>query len=134
MTVQNTTSQIQVRSGRGFTPHCGKHVQIDIGHYQQGLLCKSIMGLIIDIHAHRHIYQGNNAKMGNTGTFHIHVKREHGFSSTQNTFSVLLVSVCAVTAVITICDKSQKAAARIPDLSQFVTMAICDGSKYNFSD
>ena len=109
-------------------------VQIDIGHYQQGLLCKSIMGLITDIHTHRQIYQGNNAKMGNTGTFPIHVKREHGFSSTQNTFSVLLVSVCAVMALITNCDKSQKAAARIPDLSKFVTVAIFDGLKYNISD
>ena len=54
--------------------------------------------------------------------------------STQNTFSVLLDSVCAVTAMITKCDKSQNATARIPDLSQFVTVAFCDGSKCNFSD
>ena len=54
--------------------------------------------------------------------------------STQNTFSVLLDSVCAVTAMITKCDKSQNATARIPELSQFVTVAFCDGSKYNFSD
>ena len=54
--------------------------------------------------------------------------------SIQNTFSVLLNSVCAVTALITKCDKSQIATARIPELSQFVTVAICDGSKYNFSD
>ena len=54
--------------------------------------------------------------------------------STQNTFSVLLNSVCAVTAMITKCDKSQNATARIPELSQFVTVAFCDGSKYNFSD
>ena len=54
--------------------------------------------------------------------------------STQNTFSVLLDSVCAVTAMITKCDKSQNATARIPELSQFVTVAFCDGSKHNFSD
>ena len=54
--------------------------------------------------------------------------------STQNTFSVLLDSVCAVTAMITKCDKSQNATARIPKLSQFVTVAFCDGSKHNFSD
>ena len=54
--------------------------------------------------------------------------------STQNTFSVLLDSVCAVTAMITKCDKSQNATARIPELSQFVTVAFCDGSKCNFSD
>ena len=54
--------------------------------------------------------------------------------STQNTFSVLLDSVWAVTAMITKCDKSQNATARIPELSQFVTVAFCDGSKYSFSD
>ena len=43
--------------------------------------------------------------------------------STQNTFSVLLDSVCAVTAMITKCDKSQNATARILKLSQFVTVA-----------
>ena len=55
-------------------------------------------------------------------------------TSTQNTFSVLLDSVCAVTALITNWDKSQIATAGIPELSQFVTLAICDGSKHNFSD
>ena len=54
--------------------------------------------------------------------------------SSQNTFSVLLDSICAVTAMITKCDKSQNATARIPELSQFVTVAFCDGSKCNFSD
>ena len=54
--------------------------------------------------------------------------------STQNTFSVLLDSICAVTVMITHCDKSQNAMARILELSQFVTVAICDGSKHNFSD
>ena len=54
--------------------------------------------------------------------------------STQKTFSVLLDSVCAVTALITNCDKSQIATAGIPEFSQFVTVAICDGSKHNFSD
>ena len=54
--------------------------------------------------------------------------------STQNMFSVLLDSICAVTAMITKCDKSQNATARIPELSQFVTVAFCDGSKCNFSD
>ena len=53
---------------------------------------------------------------------------------TQNTFSVLLDSVCAVTAMITKCDKSQNATARIPELSQFVTVAFCDGSEHNFAD
>ena len=54
--------------------------------------------------------------------------------NTQNTFSVLLDSFCTVTAMITKCDQSQNATARIPELSQFVTVAFCDGSKCNFSD
>ena len=54
--------------------------------------------------------------------------------STQNTFSMLLYSVCAVTALITNCDKSQIAMAGISELPQFVTVAICDGSKHNFLD
>ena len=54
--------------------------------------------------------------------------------NTQNTFSVLLGSICAFTAMITKCEKSQNATARIPELSQFVTVAFCDGSKCNFSD
>ena len=45
--------------------------------------------------------------------------------SIQNTFAVLLDSVC---------DKSQIATTWIPELSQFVTVAICDGPKHNFSD
>ena len=51
---------------------------------------------------------------------------------TQNTFSVFLDSVCAVTALITDCDKSQIATAGILELSQFVTVAICNGTKHNF--
>ena len=54
--------------------------------------------------------------------------------STQNRFLLLLEAVCAVTALITNCDKSQIATAGCPELSQFVTAAICDGSKHNFSD
>ena len=50
--------------------------------------------------------------------------------STQNIFSMLFDSVCAVTALITNCDKSQIATACSPELSQFVTVAICDGSKH----
>ena len=41
--------------------------------------------------------------------------------STVNTFLVLLDSVCAVTALITNCYKSQIETAGIPDLLQFVT-------------
>ena len=37
-------------------------------------------------------------------------------------------------ALITTCDKSQIATTGIPKMSQFVTVAICDGSKHNCSD
>ena len=54
--------------------------------------------------------------------------------STQNTFSMLLDWICHGTVLVTNCDKSQIATVEIPELSQFVTVAICDGSKHNFSD
>ena len=77
------------------------------------------------------MYQWTNTRMDKNVSFNIHVKSEPGYSPcTQNTFSVLLDSVCAATALITNCDKSQIATV----VSQFVTVAICDGSKYNFSD
>ena len=34
VTVHNATSQIHVRSARGYTPQCRKHVHIDVGHHQ----------------------------------------------------------------------------------------------------
>ena len=54
--------------------------------------------------------------------------------SMQNTFSMLLDWICHGTLLITKCDKSQIATAGKPDLSQIVTVSICDGSKNNFSD
>ena len=54
--------------------------------------------------------------------------------SIQNTFSALFESICHIKALITNCDKSQIAMAGFPELSQFVTVANCDGSKHNFSD
>ena len=69
--------------------------------------------------------------MGKNVSFHIHVKSEHGYSPKYTEHAaVLLDSVCAVTALTTNCDKSQIATV----VSQFATVAICDGSKYNFSD
>ena len=55
VTVQNRTSQIHVRSAKGYTPQCRKHVHIDVGHYQQGFLWKLIVGFITDIHTHKQI-------------------------------------------------------------------------------
>ena len=99
-----------LHSNRGYSPKCRKHVHIKIGPFQEGLLGTSIMGFIVFIFMSK----------VNMGTL----------PSTQNTFAVLLDSVCAITALITNCDKSQIATV----VSQFVTVAICDGSKYNISD
>ena len=81
------------------------------------------------------IHKANNTKMGQNSTSQIPVKSEHVYSPTypEHVFGVIGL-VCAVTALITNCEKSQNATARIPYLSQFVTVAICDGSKCNFSD
>ena len=132
----NCTSQIHVRSARGYTPQYRKHIHIDVGHYQQGFLCKSIMGFITDIYIHTNRYNSEiMPKWAKMKLFIFMSKVNMGIlPSTQNTFSVLLDSVCAVTAMITKCDKSQNATARIPELSQFVTVAFSDGSKCNFSD
>ena len=54
--------------------------------------------------------------------------------SSQDTFSVILAWIRYDTVLITNYDKSQFATVEIPDLSQFVTAAICDGPKHNFLD
>ena len=131
MTVQNTTSQIDINSNRGYTPEFRKHIHIKIGRFQEGFLGTTIISFITDIYTHKQINQWNNTKMGKIHLFISMSKVNLGtLPSTQNTFSVLLDSVCAVTAWITNCDKSQIATV----VSQFVTVAICDGSKHNFSD
>ena len=121
-------------SNWGYTPQCRKHVHINIGPHQEGFLGTSIRSFITDKLTHKHIYhifQWNNTKMGEIQLFIFMSKVNLGtLPSTQNTFLVLLDSVCAVTALITNCDKSQIATV----VSQFVTVAICDGSKHNFSD
>ena len=83
-------------SNRGYTPKCIKHVHIKIGPFQEGFLGTSIMGFITDIHTHKQIYQWNNTKMGKNTTFHIHVKREPGYSSKypEHVFSVIGLSLC----------------------------------------
>ena len=88
------------------------------------------MGFITDIHTHRYNSE-ITPKWAKMKLFISMSKVNLGtLPSTQNTFSVLFDSVCAVTAWITNCDKSQIATV----VSQFVTVAICDGSKHNFSD
>ena len=96
VTVQNTTSQIHVRSARGYTPQCRKHVHIDVRHYQQGFLWKLIVGFITVIHTHKQIQHWNNAIMGKNETFGIHVKSEHGYSPKfpEHVFSVIGLSLC----------------------------------------
>ena len=73
--------------------------------------------------------------MGKNTTFPIHVKSEPGYSPKypEHVFRVIGLSLCRH-GLDHNCDKSQIATAEIPELSQFVTVAICDGSKYNFSD
>ena len=133
--VQNATSQIHVRSASGYTPQCRKRVDIDVEHHQEGFLSKSMMDFMTDIHAHKQIYEWIAPKWAQMQLFIFLSKVNIGsLPNYQNTFSVLLDSVCAVTAMITKCDKSHNATARIPDFSQFVTVAFCDGSKYNFLD
>ena len=81
------------------------------------------------------MYQWNNTRIANMKLFIFMSNVNMGtLPSTQNTFWVLLESICHIKALITNCDKSQVATAGIPELSQFVTVAICDGSKRNFSD
>ena len=122
MTVQNTTSQIYINSTRGYTPKYRKHVYILIGQFQAGFFYASFMDLITYIHRNRYTIKKtpNLAIM----QFFIFMSKVNlgTLPSTQNTFSVLLDSVCAVTALITNCDKSQIATAGIPELSQFVTV------------
>ena len=48
VTVQNTTSQIDVNSARGYSPNYRKHVHIDIGPFQESFLGTSFMGIITD--------------------------------------------------------------------------------------
>ena len=133
--VQNATSQIHVRSARGYTPPCRKHVHIDVRYYQKGFLSKSIMGFITYIHTHEQMSQWNNTKMGKNSTFHIYVKSEHGYSPKypEHVFSAIWLSLCRhghdhKMRQITKCDGKDS------DLSHFVTVAICDDSKHNFSD
>ena len=134
MTVQNTTSQIDINSIRGYTPKYRKHVHIHIGQFQEGFLATLFMDFITDIHTNRYTSE-ITPKWAKMQLFIIMSKVNLGtLPSTQNTFSVLLESICHITALITNCYKSQIATAGIPVLSQFVTVAICDGSKYNFSD
>ena len=79
--------------------------------------------------------QWNNTKWSKNATFHIHGKSEPGHSPKypEHIFSVIGID-SHVTALITNCDKSQIATTGIPALSKFVTVAICDDSKYNFPD
>ena len=81
------------------------------------------------------IHMANNTEMGQNSINQIPVKSEHGYSPKYaEHISMLLDRICHVRVLVTNCDKSQIATVEIPALSQFVTVTICDGSKYNFSD
>ena len=105
--VQNTTFQIDVNCARRYTPKCGKDVHINIGPYQEGFLCTSIMGFTSDIHKNKCTSE-ITPESANMKLFIFMSKVNMGtLPSTHNTFSVLLESICHVTALITNCDKSQ---------------------------
>ena len=119
---------------RGYLITYRKYVCILIGQFQEGFLFASFMDLITDIHRNRCTIK-KTPKWAKMQFFIFMSKVTLGtLPSTQNMFSVLLESICHIKAWITNCDKSQIAMAGIPELSQFVTVAICDGSKHNFSD
>ena len=88
--------------------------------YQEVFLCTSIMGFITDIHTKRCTSE-ITPESANMKLFIFMSKVNMGtLPSTHNTFSVLLESICHVTALITNCDKSQIATI----VSQFVTVQI----------
>ena len=77
VTVQNTTSQIDIQITWGYTPKYRKHVHVHIGQFQEGFLATSSMDIITDIHTHKHIYHWKKHQHGRkNATFHIHVKSE----------------------------------------------------------
>ena len=106
-----------------------KQVHIDSRPFQESFLGTSFMVIITDIHTKRCTSE-ITPESANMRLFIFMSKVNMGtLPSTRNTFSVLLESICHVKVLITNCDKSQIATI----VSQFVTVAICDGSKYNFS-
>ena len=96
MTVQNTTSQIDINSNRGYTPKFRKHIHIKIGPFQEGFLGTTILSFITDIYTHKQINQWNNTKMGKNTTFHINVIGKPGYSAKypEHVFSVIGLSLC----------------------------------------
>ena len=118
----------------GYTPKYRKHVHIHIGPFQEGFLATSFMDFITDIQTNRFTSE-ITPKWAKMQLFIFMSKVNLGtLPNTQNTFSVSFESICQVKTLITNCDKSQIATAEMPELSQFVTVAICDGSKHNFAD
>ena len=100
----NTTFQIDVNCARRYTPKCRKDVHINIGPYQEGFPCTSIMGFITDINTNRCTSE-ITPESANMKLFIFMSKVNMGtLPSTHNTFSVLLKSVCHVTALLTNCD------------------------------
>ena len=130
VTVQNWTYQIDVNSARWCIPKYRKQVHIDSRPFQECFLGTSFMVIITDIHTKRFTSE-ITPESANIKLFIFMSKMNMGtLPSIRNRFSVLLESICHVAALITNCNKSQIATI----VSQFVTVAICDGSKYNFSD
>ena len=130
VTVHNATFQNDVNCAIRYTSKCRKDVHINSGPYQEGFLCTSIIGFITDIHTKRCTSE-IAPKSANMNLFIFMSNVNMGtLPSTHNTFSVLLESICQVTALVTNCDKSQIATI----VSQFVTVSICDGSDATFQN
>ena len=111
-------------------PSSEKQVHIDSRPFQVSFLGTSYRVIITDIHTKRWTSE-ITPESANMKLFIFMSKVKMGtLPFTQNKFSVLFESICHVKALITNCNKSQIATI----VSQFVTVAICDGSKYNFSD
>ena len=122
-------------SNRGYTPKCRKHAQSTSDPFKKVSWVHWLWALWL-MNIHINIYTSEITPKWEKIQLFIFMSKLNldTVPSTQNTFSVLLDSVCAVTALITNCVKSQIKTAVIPELSHFVTVAICDGSKHNFSD
>ena len=124
---KNVSFHMHVKSEHGYSAMYTEHVFSVVGI---SFLSTSIMGFTGDIHKNKCTSE-ITPESANMKLFIFMLKVNMGtLPSTHNTFSMLLESICHAKALVKNCDKSQIATV----VSQFVTVAICDGSKYNFSD
>ena len=86
--------------------------------------------MYVYIYVYEQLYQWHNTEIGNNATFHIHVKSEHGYSPKypEHVFSVIEVNIPRHGF-----DKKLWQITNCDGMNCWL-VAICDGSKYNFSD